>query len=185
MASFDWHLVVQIGVPVGTLFLGAWVNRWFEKRPRLISYFGHVAAFQHTLPDGTKAAIYTHAVVLHNTGKKSATNVRLRHAALPSFQVFPPVQYSIIDLTDGAKEILIPIVVPQQQLTISYLYFPPLTFQGVNAGIQSDEGFAKQIPVLLQRQYPRWLNALGALLLFIGILASIYLGILAIRHFTA
>jgi len=185
MSSIDWHLVAQVGVPVGTLFLGAWVNRWFENRPTLTSYYGHVSAFQHTLPDSTRAAIYTHTVVLRNTGRKSATNVRLRHAVLPSFQIFPSVNYSVVDLPDGAKEVLIPTLVPQEQLTISYLYFPPLTYEGVNAGIRSDDGLARQIPVLLQRQYPRWLNALVGLFLLIGLLTAAYLAVLAVRHLGA
>lgn len=181
----DWHLAAQIGIPAGTLFLGGWVTRWFEKRPSLTSYFSHVSAFQHRLPDGNKAQIFTHSVVVRNAGKRTATSVRLRHATLPSFQVFPSIEYKVNDLPDGAKEIAIPRMVPNEQITISYLYFPPLTYAGVNAGIQSDEGFAKAIPVLLQRQYPRWFNALAGMLLLVGFATVLYLVVIAVRHLTA
>jgi hypothetical protein len=183
--TVDWHLVAQVGVPVVTLFLGAWVTRWFEKRPALTSYFGHVSAFKYALDDGKKMDIYTHSVVLSNAGRKSANNVRLRHAVLPSFQIVPPVDHKVIDLADGAKEILIPTMVPSEQLTISYLYFPPLTYANVNAGIKSDEGFATQIPVLLQRQYPKWLSILSIVLVLVGVGTILYAAVTAVRHLLA
>jgi hypothetical protein len=180
--TIDWNLVVQVAVPIATLFLGAWVTQWFEKQPSLTTYFGHVSAFQHTLDDGTKAAIYTHSVVIHNAGKKTANNVRLRHNTLPGFQIYPSVDYKVVDLPDGAKEIVVPTLVPKEQITVSYLYFPPLTYAQVNAGIKSDEGLAREIPVLLQRQYPQWFNLSALLVLFVGLIAILYLGVLGIRH---
>jgi|SRR5665213_1145172 len=181
--SADWHLVTQIGIPVGTLFLGAWITRWFEKRPALTSYFSHVSAFKFTANDGSKSDIYTHSVVLRNAGRKTATNVKLRHSVLPNFQISPPVDYRVIDLVDGAKEILIPTMVPNEQITIDYLYFPPLTYTNVNAGIKSDEGFAREISVLLQRQYPAWFNGSVAILLFVGVGTTIYLAVTLTRWF--
>lgn len=180
--TVDWHLVAQIGVPVATLFLGAWVRRWFEKRPALTSYFGHVSAFKYAREDGKKVDIYTHSVVLRNAGRKSASNVRIRHTVLPSFQIVPPVDHRVIDLADNAKEILIPTMVPGEQLTISYLYFPPLTYANVNAGIKSDEGFATQLPVLLQRQYPKSLGVLTVAAVLVGVGTILYAAISAIRH---
>lgn len=170
----DWRLVTQVCLPVGTLFLGAWVNRWFEKRPALTSHFSHVSAFKYTLDNGNKVDIYTHSVVLRNAGKRTANNVRLRHTFLPDFQILPPVAHSVIDLADGAKEILIPSLVPSEQVTVSYLYFPPRTYAHINAGIRSDEGFAADIPVLLQRQYPKWTSIIGALLMLVGLGTLIY-----------
>lgn len=180
--NIDWELVISVVVPVATLFLGAWVTRWFEARPALVSYFGHVSAFKYILDNGNKIDIFTHSVVLRNAGRKSATNVRIRHSQLPSFEIYPPIQYEVTDLPNGGKEILIPLMVPDESITISYMYFPPLDLTGVNAGIRSDEGFAKPIPVLLQRQYPIWVNWVVGILMLVGMVASIYLIILAIRY---
>jgi hypothetical protein len=58
---------------------------------------------------------------------------------------------------------------------VSYLYFPPLTAAGVNAGIKSDQGFAQAIPVLLQRRYPKWVNRIIGVLLLVGVIATLYL----------
>ncbi len=181
----DWHLVAEVAVPILTLFLGGWVTRWFEKRPVLTSYYGHVSAFKATGADGNKFDVFTHSVVVRNTGRRSATNVRFRHATLPSFQIFPAIDYTLVDLPDGVRDIVIPVLLPNEEVTISYLYFPPLIFAGVNAGIRSDEGFAHQVPVLLQRQYPKTWTVIASIFFFIGAISILYLIASGIRHLIA
>jgi len=77
-------------------------------------------------------------------------------------------------LPDGSQDILIPTLVPGEVVTISYLYFYPVTFAGVNAGIKCDQGFAQEIPVLLQRQYPGWFNLTVLGLMLVGLVSLIY-----------
>jgi hypothetical protein len=55
----------------------------------------------------------------------------------------------------GRQDIVIPKLISGEQVTISYLYFPPMTFDQVNDGIKCDQGFA---PVLPRRIYPFWLR---------------------------
>ena len=100
---------------------------------------------------------------------------------LPDFTISPTAVYSIQTLPDGTRDILIPAIVPGEALTISYLYFPPVTWDQVNAGIKFDEGFAHQIPVLLQRQYPRWVTTTLTLLALVGLVAVLYVVALGIR----
>jgi hypothetical protein len=180
--TIDWNLVADITVPIVALFLGAWIKRWFEKRPELTSYYGHVSAFKWTDNTGKKHDIFTHAVVVRNAGKKSATNVRFRHQTLPDFTVFPAVDYTVVQLPDGGKEILIPVLVPNEEVTVGYLYFPPLTFDKVNAGIRSDEGFAKAVPVLMQRQYGTAFNFTMGTVLIAGMIAIMYVLISGAMH---
>ena len=115
-------------------------------------------------------------MILRNTGRQNATNVRVHHAILTDFNIWPQLVYHVEVLQDGSKDIVIPNLVPGEQITISYLYFPPVTFDQINAGIKCDRGFAHQIPVLLQRQYPRWVNRTAAILMLIGIITSLYIG---------
>ena len=173
--TIDWTAVATIAAPIIALFVGVWVNRRFENRPVLISYFGHVAAFVHHPPNGQPINVHTHTVVLRNAGRRSATNVRLHHSVLPDFNIWPQLQHSVETLPDGSQDIVIPTLVPGEEIIISYLYFPPLTFAQVNAGIKCDQGFAQAIPVLLQRQYPRWFNLTAAGLMLVGIVSAIYL----------
>ena len=173
--TIDWAAAATIASPVIALFVGVWVNRKFESRPVLISYFGHVSAFRHVPPGGQPLQVNTHAVVLRNSGRRSASNVRIHHAFLPNFQIWPSVAYRVEDLPDGTRDIVIPTLVPGEEITVSYLYFPPLTAAGINAGIKCDLGFAQEIPVLLQRQYPRWLTGLLGALAMIGLITVLYL----------
>lgn len=175
MAAVDWRIAGGAAWSVALLFIGAWVSRAYEKRGKLISYFQHVSSFRTTPPGGVPVVVNAHSVVLYNAGRKAATNVRLRHVVLPDFIIFPGVLHSIETLPSGEREIVIPTLVPKEQITISYLYFPPVTYEQVNAGIRFDEGFAHQIPVLLQRQYPKWFNYLAASLMLIGIVTILYI----------
>ena len=171
----DWQVVATIAAPIVALFFGVWVNRRFESRPILVSYYGHVSAFTHHPAQGQPINVHTHAIVLRNAGRRTATNVRIGHNVLPDFNIWPQLNYSVGSLPGGGQEIIIPTLVPGEEITVSYLYFPPLTVAGINTGIKSDQGFARPITVLLQRQYPKWFNASAAFLILIGLVAVLYL----------
>ena len=84
---------------------------------------------------------------------------------------------------------MIPTLVPGENLTVSYLYFPPVTYADVNAGVKYDEGLATPIPVLLQRQYPTRYMVIVGILMLLGIATLAYglfeLGGLIVRAVTA
>ena len=170
----DWQVFATVAVPILTLFLGAWVNRRFESRPVLLFHWGHVSSFNYQKGDGTTGIVNTHSVVIRNAGRRAATNLRLSHTILPDFNIYPAVEYEVRTVQNSGPDIVIPIIVPSQHLTISYLYFPPVTFDNVNASVKSDEGFATPIPVLLQRQYPTWYTIVAGVLIILGLSALIY-----------
>lgn len=172
--NIDWNTIATITGPILALFVGVWVNRKFDSRPILMSYFGHVSSFKSTPPGGEPFLVHTHSVVLKNTGRRSATNVRLSHIVLPDFNIWPSLAHHIEDLPSSGREIVIPTLVPGELITISYLYFPPITVAQVNAGIKCDQGFAHPIPVLLQRQYPQWVNRIIGILLLLGLISFFY-----------
>ena len=170
----DWQLLATVAMPILTLFIGVWVNRRFENRPKLLSHWGHVSSFNYHKGDGTTDIVNTHSVVIRNVGRRAATNVRLSHTFLQDFNIWPPVEYQLKEVPNSGQDIVIPTVIPNQQLTISYLYLPPVTYADVNAGVKCDEGFATQIPVLLQRQYPNWFNYTAAVLMIMGMATLAY-----------
>ena len=172
--KIDWVVVSTLAAPILTLFIGIWAARRFGDRAKLISFYGHVATFRHTPPNGRQLIVNTHAVVLRNTGRQAATNVRLSHSFLPDFNIFPAVQHSVEELPGGVKDIVIPTLVPGEQIIVSYLYFAPQTVDKVNAGIKCDQGFAQQISVLLQRQYSKQFSDLLRALVIIGVIAFFY-----------
>ena len=103
--TIDWRAVATIAAPIIALFVGVWVNRKFETRPVLLSYFDHVAAFVHTPANGQPINVHTPSVVLHNAVRRSATNVRLHHAVLPDFNIWPTLVHHVDTLPDGSKGI--------------------------------------------------------------------------------
>jgi hypothetical protein len=201
--DINWPLVVQIGSPILTLFAGAFLNHLLERRERVIAHLGHIASFKlegtknekredhETVEDDKVVAtqsddlseteprpedrwVYTHSVVVRNTGRKTATNVRLGHNILPNVTISPDIDYSIKELPGGGKDIVIPKLVPKKEITISYLYFPPLTWGQINTHLESDNGPIKVIKVLLQGQPPKWLLGIIWTLLIVGLIGVVY-----------
>ncbi len=118
--------------------------------------------------------VNTHSVVFRNAGRKTANNVRLGHNILPDFQVSPDTEYTVADLPGGGKEIRFPKLVPKKQVTITYLYFPPLTWDQVHTHVESDEGPVKVLNVLPTVQLPRWVITILWLLVGYGVIGLLY-----------
>ena len=157
-------------------FVGAAITKRVEGKADLVSFWGHASAFTISNPGQPPFVIHTHDVVVQNVGKKPANNVRVSHAVLPDqFNINPSVPYTVEQLPDGKKDIVIPKLVPGQQIVISYLYYPPLTWAEINAGIRSDEGFAKPVEMQLSRKVPAWVTAIGTVGFLIGCLTMLYL----------
>jgi hypothetical protein len=176
----EWDIVVKILVPLVTLVIGKGLDQWAGKRPRLISYLGHVSSF--TLTDPLQTQVYTHAIVVGNTGRAAANNVRIGHHYLPNVQVYPRISYSTHETPGGGAEIVIDKLIPGEQITVSYLYFPPVTWDRINAYTKSDEGFAKILQVIPTPQLSRW--ALWAIraLLFVGVTSLLYVAVQGMRR---
>ena len=172
--EIDWGLVAAIVAPIIALFVGAALDRALERRVNLLAYFGHVSSFE--IKGTSPTTINTHTVVVRNAGRKPASDVRISHHHLPeNFNIHPKVEYSVLNIPDGGAEIVIPTLRYGEEISISYLYFPPLTFQLINGPIRHSEGFAKGIAVLLQRQFPKWVQATVGVLMLAGLIAIVYL----------
>ncbi|EPW3767503.1 hypothetical protein ACWI58_002908 [Vibrio fluvialis] len=174
----DWNIAAQIAAPIIAIFVGALLNRFLNERPRLIAYYGHVAShsFNNTEVEGQRVThINTHAVVIRNTGNKTATNVRISHNVLPDFKIYPDTDFQVNNLPSGGKEIVIPRISPKREYTISYLYFPPVTYNQISSFIESDTGVAKIVNVRLQQIFPRWFNFLVGSSMLLGLIAFLYI----------
>ena len=172
--AMDWNLVSTIAVPFLCLFFGAFVNRKLERRPVIVSFFGHASSFSIKSDEGNVLGVNTHTVVIRNVGKRSAVNLRMTHAILPNINVFPQIPYHSESLPGGAVDLVFPTIVPGQQITVSYLYLAPLLVTGVNMGIKHDDGFGKVISVILQRQFPLWLLRVTKWSAIIGAVTVLY-----------
>lgn len=171
--TIEWSIVATIASPVIALFVGAFLNRAVESRPRVVAYLGHVSGINLSRAS-PPVHVNTHSVVIRNAGRKKAKNVRIGHNVLPDFQVYPDIAYEEKELPGGGKEIIFPQLVPKEQVTVTYLYFPPLTWQQVNTYLESEEGPLKVLNVLPTVQLPKWLIVILWLLIAYGAIGVLY-----------
>ena len=165
--NLDPEVIAKIAGPALSLIVGGVVKHYAEARSKVVSFIGHASAF--TLQGENPVVIHTHSVVVRNAGRKAAKNVRLVHAVLPiNITVYPPVLYSIERNPEGSGEIVIPVLVPKEQVTVSYLYFPPLLWNQINVNTKSEDGFAKIINVIPMPQPNRAVIAGIWALVFVG-----------------
>lgn len=165
--NIDADIIAKIVSPLLSLVLGAVIKHYSEAKSKVVSFIGHVSAF--TLQGTERTVVHTHSVVVRNAGRKAAHNVRLVHGVLPiNITIYPPVQHSIQRNPDDSGEIIIPVLVPQEQVTISYLYFPPLLWNQINLNTKSDDGFAKIVNVMPIPQPSKGVLATVWLLMFLG-----------------
>ncbi len=171
--NIDWSLVIDIAVGTFLLIFGFVLSRLLERKAKVVYYLGHVSVFKLRKPE---ASVYTHSIVVWNSGNKTAKNVIVGHLELPrDFTVFPTDKvYDEKEAPGGGKNIVFPKLVPKETITISYLYYPPLTYQQVNSQVKHDDGFGKMIPVLMQKRYQKWQLSIFAFLTLVGIIPLIY-----------
>ncbi|MGE3522438.1 MAG: hypothetical protein AB7I96_06210 [Candidatus Dadabacteria bacterium] len=172
--QINWSIFAVFLAPIATLLIGMWLQRIFERKPKLIAYYTHASAF--AIKGDNPGTIHTHGIVIRNAGKKPATDVRVRHSYLPEhYNVFPAIEFSVQILINGGAEIVFPTLVPEEQVSISYLYFPPILYNQIHAGIRHSDGFAKEVTTLPTELYPIWLLRSLKVLLVIGGAATLYI----------
>ena len=170
--SLDLDVIAKLLAPLITALGGAIAKWYFEEKPKLISYLVHTSAIPLNDPENT--LVHTHSIVVRNAGKKAAHDVRIGHFVLPSFQISPPVSHTVIPGANNSAEILIPTLVPNDQVSIAYLYFPPVVWSQINAYAKSDEGHAKIINVIPTPQPSKVVLFFFWALVFLGASTAIY-----------
>lgn len=171
--TYDIELIAKIISPIITLLVGTVIKHYTESRSKLVTFIGHISSFK--LKDEEQTQVYTHSIVVRNAGRKSAHNVRVGHNFLPpNIQISPSVKYDIEENPEGGAEIIFPIMVPKEQVTISYLYFPPVTWNQVNAYTKSDDGFANILNVIPMPQPSKLVIAIVWVLMFLGATFLVY-----------
>lgn len=165
--------IAKLAAPIVAALIGFLLKRYFESKPILITYLVHATAIP--LRDESNTNVNTHSIVVRNTGKKTAFNVRIGHNHLPiSYNLFPSIKHEVLEGPEGKSEILIPTLVPEEQVNISYLYFPPITWKQINSYCKSDEMQAKYVNVIPSPRPAKPLIALLWTLIFIGASTTIY-----------
>lgn len=118
--------------------------------------------------------VNSHSLTVKNTGRLSATNVRVSHVVDAGFSVFPPLPYQTREVPDGGFEVLFPKLPPGDAVTLSYIYAPPLTWQEFQTGVRSDEQVGRAVSVLPANKPPRWIFASAVGLQIVGAVTLLY-----------
>ena len=89
--EIDWNLVLDIGMPIFMLFIGVAIDRFWAEKPKLVSHLGFISSHnvKSSEPEKPDTVVNTHSVILRNTGRKTARNVRLGHNFLPDIRIYP------------------------------------------------------------------------------------------------
>lgn len=173
--KLNWNLFVGILSPILGVIFGVIIDRYFKEKPNLMTYLSHTSAIYTKAADGKDLKVHTHSVVIQNLGRKPSKNVRIGHYVLPSFSIYPSIDYNINSLPDGTKEIHFPAIIPKEIIYINYLYFPPIVWQNINKYTKSDEGFAKRVNMQFIPIYSKSIKILSTILVTVGLISSIYL----------
>jgi hypothetical protein len=93
----------------------------------------------------------------------------LNHLNLPpNITIFPRVHHVIERNADNSGDIVVKTLVPKEQITVSYLYYPPLFVDGVNSFVKSEECLAKSVSAIPMEQPTKPALFAVWLLMFIG-----------------
>lgn len=163
----DVELIAKLVAPAVSAVLLAAFKHYTEGKTKLVSYLVHASAI--TL-SGNNTKVHMHTIVVVNSGRKTAHNVRVSHGVvpLPDLAIYPQVQYSVETNPEGFSDILIPALVPKEQVTISYLYFPPMVWSQIMSTVKCDEGLAKVIEVIPMPRPNRLVLTAVWSLMFVG-----------------
>lgn len=170
--QFDADLLAKLLSPLFTLIAGIFIRHYTNERSRLISFIGHISEF--VLNNQERTVVRTHSIIIRNAGNKSAKNIRLAHNVLPeNITVTPHVEHTIAQSGIGG-EVVFPTLVPKEEITVSYLYYPPVLWSQINASLKSDEGFAKVVKALPTPQPSKFILTVVAILMLSGSLSLFY-----------
>lgn len=143
MRFFDGDFLKNIIVAGLAAFAGWFLNSVFGKKVKLNHFILAPSTFPFALDGGT-IYINTHSLIVRNNGSLPAVNLRVGHRRMPpNYTIFPARDSRVIELERGETEILIERLLPKEQITISYLYFPPLVVGEVHSYVKSNECFSK------------------------------------------
>ena len=170
--NIDIDVVGKLVAPMLTAIVGLIAKRYFEARPNLITYLVHASAIP--LQGEKPTNVNTHSIVVRNSGKRTAHNIRIGHNFLPAFQIFPQLAHQVVKSETGSTEIIIPTLVSGEQINISYLYFPPDVWSQVHSYCKSDEMAAKYINIIPAAQLNKLQLAVIWSLLFVGTSTLVY-----------
>jgi len=171
----DYMSVVTVIAPVVAAVVGYFAKRALDRAPRVVAFMA--ASNSVTLGKGkpNEVTIHSHVLVIRNDGALAARDVRITHDFFPpDISVYPGVEHTLVVNPQGLTELQVPLLAPGQQLAISYMYFPPLTWAQINCDVYSETGRAERVALLPRPKPATWILVTRYFLMFAGAWAVVY-----------
>jgi hypothetical protein len=156
--------------------LGIWVDRKYYRRPKLITWWGHISTHTIPVPGQADVIVNTHSVGVHNLGTAAAHTVRVTVSTLENiyFQINPVTAHHVEDLGGKARAILIPVLAPKQGIQIQFVGLNVPT-AAVMQNCVCDEQVAKHPRAVLRFQLSKTRRAVYGGLMGAGAVALLIL----------
>lgn len=158
----------------GIIGSGFWlVQKWLEPGTRVRYWIAHDFIFTVPLNGQPQPlAIQTSTLTVQNLGRKAAEDIEILHAAKPDhFQLHPRRKYEEPTTPDNTHVISVDTLGPKEVLQVQLLSH---TNRPVLVGVRSKDGFAKALPIQVNRVFPRPVIALLQLCMIVGALSIVY-----------
>jgi len=189
--TLDADVLAKLAAPTIAAMITLAIKAYTSAKPKIVAWLGHISIFKldaasrlqvvAVIPDGDAEArarhhsVHAHSLIVRNVGGKTANQVRVSHYMWPDHvSVHPPVNYTIERNPEGSADIIFPVLVPGEQVTLSYLYDPSLSFNLITAGLKSDEGMGRIVDAPTMHKPSIWRMAVVLTLAFVGLSLVIY-----------
>lgn len=163
-------LIPYIATGVISFTVGA-LLMYFRPKAKLVFWSPH--NFRYRLGvEQNNLEIQTDAWTIQNIGRAKTEKVDFVFGEKPDhYQLQPSISHEAKTLENGNFLIRIAELAPKEVISVQILSFTKLPQP---LSIRSDAGLAQAIPIQFQKVVPRWVTALLALLVLVGVGTAIY-----------
>lgn len=171
----DYMSVVTVVAPIVAAVGGYFGKRALDLKPRVVAFMASANSVVMGKGTDTETTIHSHVLIIRNDGGLAARDVRITHDIFPpGLSVYPGIEYRAFENPQGQTELQFPLLAPGQQVSVSYMYFPPLIWPQINCDVYSENGRAERVTLLPKPKPARWIVSLRYVLMFTGAWALIY-----------
>lgn len=144
------------------------IHRWNSRKPRLIYYITNMSKF--TLPGPPSSIVGTHTIMIQNLSKLKAEEIEICHtSATQYFEVYPDIPHTIDTTPQGGQIIKFRDLPPKNSIIISYLYVFTLGSPSyLPQYVRSKDRYVKEIKAITSPLYPKWMNVVAGIFMFLG-----------------
>src|SRR6266404_2310864 len=158
-----------------SFMVGYALYRLTNRFSNLISYTSHVQWVTIPPQQGQQPTppIGTFTLFLWNAGRAPARDVQVGHYLPLPNNVYPDLPRQTATTPGGGTVMTFASIPPRTVVSISYLFYGVLTIEQIISYVNWEQGTSKKIPVVLQRIWPKWFQAILWALLTAGLWVAI------------